>query len=53
MHAFEQSGDLYTDFMGVNKEFNESVLREAGEKLDLLRTSITETEGVSCKYNYL
>ena len=46
MHAFEHSGDLYTDFMGVNKEFNDSVLREAGEKLDLLRTSIAETEGV-------
>jgi nucleotide-binding universal stress UspA family protein len=46
MHAFEKKGDLYTDYMGVNKEFNQSLLNEIGEKLNLLKASIAETEGV-------
>lgn len=46
LHAFEISGNTYTDYMGVNKEFNQSLLDEVHNKLALLKSSIEETEGV-------
>lgn len=46
MHAFERTGDLYTDYMGVNKEFNQSVLAATSQQLEQLKSSIAETEGI-------
>lgn len=47
LHAFELKGNIYTDYMGVNKEFNESLLDEVQNKLAQLKSSIEETEGVA------
>ena len=33
LNAFELSGDIYTDYMGVNKEFNQSQLQAVNNKL--------------------
>lgn len=46
VHAFELNGDVYTDYMGVNKEYNESQLREATEKLAQLKISVENKEAV-------
>ena len=46
LHAFELKGNIYTDYMGVNKEFNQSLLDEVQHKLVRLKGSIEETEGV-------
>ena len=46
LHAFEVMGNMYTDNMGVNKDFNQSLLEEVHDKLALLKSSIEDTEGV-------
>lgn len=46
VHAFELVGNVYTDYMGVNKEFNQSLLHEVREKLVQLKCDILESEGV-------
>ena len=46
LHAFEVKGNVYIDYMGVNKEFNQSLLDEVYNKLALLKSSIEETEGI-------
>ena len=46
LHAFEMKGNVYTDYMGVNKEFNQSLLDEVHKKLAELKKVIEETEGV-------
>jgi nucleotide-binding universal stress UspA family protein len=46
VHSFELNGDLYTDFMGVNKEFNQSHLQEVNDKLAKLKSSIEKREGI-------
>lgn len=46
VHAFELNGDVYTDYMGVNKEYNQSQLHEATEKLTQLKMSIENKEAV-------
>ena len=46
LHSFDVRGDLYTDYMGVNKEFNQIQLNEAKNKLELLKNSIKEKEGI-------
>src|SRR6187431_262866 len=33
VHAFDLIGNTYTDYMGVNKEFNQSLLHEVRNKL--------------------
>jgi nucleotide-binding universal stress UspA family protein len=47
LHAFEVKGNIYTDYMGVNKEFNQSLLDEVYSKLAQLKKSIEETEAVT------
>lgn len=49
LHAFEVSGNVYTDYMGINKEFTQSLLYEIQEKLTLLKKNIEETEGINVK----
>ena len=46
LHAFEVNANIYTDYMGVNKEFNQSLLDEVHTKLAQLKSSIEEAEGV-------
>ena len=46
VHAFDLTGNIYTDYMGVNKEFNQSLLHEVRGKLSMLKSGIKETEGV-------
>ena len=46
LHAFEVKGNIYTDYMGVNKEFNQSLLDDIEQKLQQVKESIQETEGI-------
>ena len=47
LHAFEVNGNVYTDYMGVHKEFNQSLLDDVHKKLAQLKAVIEETEGVT------
>jgi nucleotide-binding universal stress UspA family protein len=47
LHVFESAQDMYTDYLGVNREFSQVLLAEAQEKLDHLKQQIEETEGIS------
>ena len=47
LHVFESGQDIYTDYMGLNKEFRLSQLTEAEEKLEQLKTHIEETSGIT------
>ena len=49
MHAFELHGNMYTDSMGVIKEFNQSQLDEAQHKLTELKNNIERKEGITVK----
>lgn len=46
LHAFELTGNMYTDYMGVNREFTQSMLNEVHHKLTQLKSSIEEKEGI-------
>jgi len=47
LHVFESAQDMYTDYMGLNKEFRLSLLAEAQEKLDQLKKQAEETVGIT------
>jgi nucleotide-binding universal stress UspA family protein len=47
LHAFELNGDVYTDYLGVNKEYNQSQLHEATDKLTQLKLSIEKKDTLS------
>jgi len=47
LHVFEVKGNVYTDYMGVNMEYNQFLLEEVEKKLQQLKNSINESEGVS------
>lgn len=47
LHAFEVKGNIYTDYHGVNKEFNQSLLNDMEQKLQELKKSIEEAEGIA------
>jgi nucleotide-binding universal stress UspA family protein len=47
LHAFELNGDVYTDYLGVNKEYNQSQLHEATDKLAQLKISIEKKDALS------
>lgn len=46
LHSFEINSSLYTDYMGVNKEFNQRLLNEASEKLTGMKESIEKNDEV-------
>ena len=46
LHSFEIVDNIYTDYMGVNKEFNRAVLDEAEIKLGKLKQEAAEKEGL-------
>lgn len=45
-HSFELKGNVYTDYMGVNKEFNQALLDEVHRNLADIKRVIEETDGV-------
>ena len=49
LHAFEVKGSTYTDYMGVNKEFNELHADELRLKLHDLKTAIETEHGILVK----
>jgi nucleotide-binding universal stress UspA family protein len=53
LHAFEHTGDVYTDYMGVNKAFNQELLDEVHQKLAQLKKAIQETEGITVNYSVI
>lgn len=44
LHSFEVNDNIYTDYMGVNREYNLTMLNDAKEKLTQLKKSIEETD---------
>jgi len=46
IHAFEIKESMYTDYMGVNREFTQALQDDVENKLDLVKRSIEETEGI-------
>ena len=40
LHSFELTGNMYTDYMGVNKEYNQSQMQAVHHKLEELKNSI-------------
>ncbi len=49
LHSFEVNDSAYADYVGVNREFNRSMISEANEKLDALKKRIENTDGVVVK----
>lgn len=45
LHVFEMKGNIYTDYMGVNKEFNQSLMDDVHNKLAKLKKAIEEQRG--------
>jgi len=46
LHSFEVTGNMYTDYMGVNKEYNQSQLQDVRHKLEELKNSIETNHSV-------
>lgn len=46
LHAFERQGSLYTDYMGVNKEFKQSMLHEVENKMATLQGDLWADDGI-------
>lgn len=49
LHSYEINSSLYTDYMGVNKEYNQTILNESTEKLATLKKDIEEESGMVVK----
>lgn len=49
LHTHELSGNQYTDYMGVNKEFKESLVNDAYKTLMKYKADILEKDGVDVK----
>lgn len=47
LHAFEANSDVYTDYMGLEKEFHHSLLKDVEKKLEQVKESIEGTENVT------
>jgi nucleotide-binding universal stress UspA family protein len=47
LHSFEIISNVYTDYVGVNKEFNTTLLNEANSKLAALKEEIEQKHGVA------
>ena len=45
LHSFEVNSSLYFDYLGVNKEYNQTIIHEASEKLVALKKGVGETNG--------
>lgn len=49
LHSFETGDSTYSDYVGVNKEFNRSMISDANEKLDVLKKGIEKAHGIVVK----
>lgn len=49
LHAFELKGSVYTDYMGVNKEFNQLQLDEIRNRLHTMAAGIEQDHGILVK----
>ncbi|MEO6683193.1 MAG: universal stress protein [Ginsengibacter sp.] len=49
VHSFETGDSAYADYLGVNKEFNRSMISDANEKLDLIKKEIKQAHGIVVK----
>lgn len=47
MHSFEVRGVVYADYMGVNKEFNRTMIGDAEKKLLELKNAIKEKDEIN------
>ncbi len=47
VHSFEVAGNTYTDYLGVNREFNQTLLNEVNHEFARVKSVIKETENVS------
>ena len=45
LHSYEINSSLYADYVGVNKEYNQTILNGAKEKLTVLKKDIEEING--------
>ncbi|MDE3214469.1 MAG: universal stress protein [Bacteroidota bacterium] len=48
-YSFEIKGTLYSNYVGVNKEFNQAQLATAQEKLQKIQQKIKEEEGIDVR----
>ena len=48
-HSFEVNDSAYADYVGVNREFNRSMISEANEKLESIKKRIENTDGIKVK----
>ncbi|MEO8795155.1 MAG: universal stress protein [Daejeonella sp.] len=46
MHAFELMGNVYIDYMGVNREFNDAQLDDVYKRLDEIKNRIKTEHGI-------
>ena len=46
LHALDRQGNLYTDYMGVPKEYNEVLQNQLFHKLNSIKVIIQNTEGI-------
>ncbi|MEO7313755.1 MAG: universal stress protein [Ginsengibacter sp.] len=49
VHSFEVNDSAYADYVGVNREFNRSMITDAKEKLDAIKKRIENTDGIVVK----
>lgn len=46
LHSYESGGSLYTDYMGVNKEFRHAMMNDVKNQLEEIKANIREKDGV-------
>lgn len=49
LHALDIQGNIYTDYMGVTKEYNQALQNQFFHKLNAIKDIIKNTEGVKAK----
>jgi nucleotide-binding universal stress UspA family protein len=49
LHVLEVKENVYTDYLGVNREFNETLLHDAEDRLNRLKKSLQEKSGIGVK----
>lgn len=50
LHVFEMSGNMYTDYIGINKEFTDTVRNDVNQKLEQMKVDIAQREGIVVKW---
>ncbi len=47
LHSFENTGNMYSDYMGVNKEFNQAKFKEANNSVAEIKKDIKNQQGIA------